>query len=167
MTFYLVHNRKELPADLSGIDAVVFGHSYRYLQEERDGILWLNPGSCGPRRFHQEITMMTAEIADGKLRVKKLAIPTRPHDEARASFLRGVESENGKKGIRMKAEQFSMGGVPAVLYGDPADQGYLFLHGQMGRKGRRRRILPGRRAPGGTRCCPSTCPATGSSGAGS
>ncbi|MFR6146623.1 MAG: alpha/beta hydrolase, partial [Neglectibacter timonensis] len=33
----------------------------------------------------------------------------------------------------MKAEQFSMGGVPAVLYGDPADQGYLFLHGQMGR----------------------------------
>ena len=60
---------------LSGIDAVVFGHSHRYLQEERDGILWLNPGSCGPRRFHQEITMMTAEIADGKLRVKKLAIP--------------------------------------------------------------------------------------------
>nr|WP_306286963.1 metallophosphoesterase family protein [Neglectibacter timonensis] len=75
VTFYLVHNRKELPADLSGIDAVVFGHSHRYLQEERDGILWLNPGSCGPRRFHQEITMMTAEIADGKLRVKKLAIP--------------------------------------------------------------------------------------------
>ena len=75
VTFYLVHNRKELPADLSGIDAVVFGHSHRYLQEERDGILWLNPGSCGPRRFHQEITMMTAEIADGKLRVKNLAIP--------------------------------------------------------------------------------------------
>ena len=75
VTFAMVHNKKELPADLTGVDAVVFGHSHKYVQEEKDGILWLNPGSCGPRRFHQEITMMTAEIADGKLRVKKLAIP--------------------------------------------------------------------------------------------
>lgn len=55
--FCMVHNKKEVPADLSGVDAVVFGHSHKYVQEERDGRLWLNPGSCGPRRFHQEITM--------------------------------------------------------------------------------------------------------------
>lgn len=75
VTLYMVHNKKEVPADLTGVDAVVFGHSHKYIQEERDGRLWLNPGSCGPRRFHQEITMMMAEITDGRLRVEKITIP--------------------------------------------------------------------------------------------
>ena len=75
VTFYMVHNKKELPADLSGVSVVVFGHSHKYVQEEKDGLLWLNPGSCGPRRFHQEITMMTAEVADGNIRVEKILIP--------------------------------------------------------------------------------------------
>ena len=66
---------EEVPADLAGVDAVVFGHSHKYVQEEKDGVLWLNPGSCGPRRFHQEITMMTAEAEDGKIRVEKVIIP--------------------------------------------------------------------------------------------
>ncbi len=70
-----VHNNKEVPADLTGVDVVVFGHSHKCVQEERDGILWLNPGSCGPRRFHQEITMMMAEVADGAVRVEKISIP--------------------------------------------------------------------------------------------
>ena len=75
VTFYMVHNKKELPADLTGVDAVVFGHSHKYVQEERDGRLWPNPGSCGPRRFHQEITMMMADITDGQLRAEKITIP--------------------------------------------------------------------------------------------
>lgn len=75
VTFYMVHNKKELPADLTGVDAVVFGHSHKYVQEEQDGRLWLNPGSCGPRRFHQEITMMMADITDGQLQVEKITIP--------------------------------------------------------------------------------------------
>ena len=75
VTFYMVHNKKEVPADLTGIDAVVFGHSHKYLLEERDGVLWLNPGSCGPRRFHQEITMMMAEVENGTLQVEKIVIP--------------------------------------------------------------------------------------------
>ena len=75
VTFYMVHNRKEVPADLSGLDVVVFGHSHKYVQAERDGRLWLNPGSCGPRRFHQEITMMLAEVADGNIQVEKVTIP--------------------------------------------------------------------------------------------
>ncbi len=75
VSFYMVHNKKEVPADLPSIDAVVFGHSHKYLQEERGGLLWLNPGSCGPRRFHQEITMMMAEADSGTLRVEKITIP--------------------------------------------------------------------------------------------
>ena len=75
VNIYMVHNKKEAPAELPGVDVVVFGHSHRYVQEERDGILWLNPGSCGPRRFHQEITMMMAEVADGGIQVEKISIP--------------------------------------------------------------------------------------------
>lgn len=75
VTFAMVHNRKELPADLTGVDVVVFGHSHKYVQEEKDGVLWLNPGSCGPQRFHQEITMMTAEVEDGSIRVGKIVLP--------------------------------------------------------------------------------------------
>ena len=75
VTFCMVHNRKELPSDLNRVDVVVFGHSHKYVQEEKDGVLWLNPGSCGPRRFHQEITMVMAEIVDGTLRVEKITIP--------------------------------------------------------------------------------------------
>lgn len=74
MTFVMVHNKKEVP-DLTGADVVVFGHSHKYLQEEKDGVLWLNPGSCGPRRFHQEITMMMAELSGGSIRVEKITIP--------------------------------------------------------------------------------------------
>ena len=34
----------------------------------------------------------------------------------------------------MKPERVQIGGIPALLYGAPAERGYLFLHGQMGQK---------------------------------
>lgn len=73
--FFMVHNKKEVPAELSGVDVVVFGHSHKYFQAEKDGILWLNPGSCGPRRFHQEITLMMATVEEGRISVEKITIP--------------------------------------------------------------------------------------------
>ena len=75
VTFFMVHNKKEVPKDLPGVNVVVFGHSHKYVQQEQDGVLWLNSGSCGPRRFHQEITMMLAEVADGRITVDKITIP--------------------------------------------------------------------------------------------
>jgi hypothetical protein len=75
VNFYMVHNKKDVPADLSGVDVVVYGHSHKYAQEEKEGVLWLNPGSCGPRRFHQEITLAIVEIEDGKRNVEKIVIP--------------------------------------------------------------------------------------------
>lgn len=72
--FFMVHNKKDVPKDLPGVDVVVFGHSHRYAMEDRDGVLWLNPGSCGRRRFDQEITfaMMTAE--EGRYQVEKVVL---------------------------------------------------------------------------------------------
>ena len=75
VTFYLVHNKKEVPTHLTGVDVVVYGHSHKYAQAEKDGVLWLNPGSCGPRRFHQEITLAMAEVSRGKLQVEKVLLP--------------------------------------------------------------------------------------------
>ena len=75
VTFYLVHNRLDVPMDLTGVNVVVYGHSHRYVQQEEGGVLWLNPGSCGPRRFRQEITMAEAVVTDGRVLVGKITLP--------------------------------------------------------------------------------------------
>ena len=72
--FFLVHNKKEVPEDLTGIDAVIFGHSHKYFEQTIDGRIWLNPGSCGKRRFDQEITLAILTV-DGKASsVQKITI---------------------------------------------------------------------------------------------
>ena len=74
LNFYIVHNIESAPADLAGIDVVIYGHTHRYAMEERSGVLWLNPGSCGPRRFYQDVTMAMMEIEDGKITVEKIVL---------------------------------------------------------------------------------------------
>ena len=72
--FFLVHSKKEVPKDLTGIDAVIFGHSHRYFEENIDGRLWLNPGSCGKRRFDQEITLAILTVDGSTLSAQKILI---------------------------------------------------------------------------------------------
>ena len=74
-TFYLVHKKAEIPRELPGVDVVIYGHSHKYAREERDGILYLNPGSCGPRRFHQEITLAMLELQGDRIHAEKILIP--------------------------------------------------------------------------------------------
>lgn len=59
---FMTHRKKDLPAALDGYDLVVVGHTHRYEAQHLGGVLLLNPGSCGPRRFNQAITMALAEI---------------------------------------------------------------------------------------------------------
>lgn len=73
--FFLVHNKKAVPPDLSGVNVVIYGHSHKYACEERDGVLWLNPGSCGWRRFDQEITFAVMALDNGHVQVEKVVIP--------------------------------------------------------------------------------------------
>ena len=75
VTFFLVHNRKEVPAELSGVDVVVFGHSHRYVQEERDGVLWINAkgslymdAAAAPTLFTGSGASYTTIQADGYAR---------------------------------------------------------------------------------------------------
>ena len=74
-SFYMVHKKAEIPKELPGVDVVIYGHSHKYAVDEKDGILYLNPGSCGPRRFHQEITMAKLSIEGSEIQVEKILIP--------------------------------------------------------------------------------------------
>ena len=78
--FFLVHNKKDVPPDLPDVDVVIYGHSHKYMCEERDGMLWLNPGSCGRRRFDQEITFAVMTVDHGHTQVEKVIIP---HEKGR------------------------------------------------------------------------------------
>lgn len=67
-TFYMLHDLKELDLDpvAVGIRAVVSGHSHKPVMEHRRGVLYLNPGSAGPRRFSLPITLAVVTLeADG------------------------------------------------------------------------------------------------------
>ena len=75
VSFFMVHNKKNMVRNLDGVDVVVFGHSHKYFEKEVDGRLWLNPGSCGRRRFNQEITMAVMTVEDGSFEVEKIIIP--------------------------------------------------------------------------------------------
>lgn len=68
--FYMIHNKKEISADAEGTDFIIYGHSHKYSLEKKNGQIWLNPGSCGRRRFTLPITMALAEIEeDGRCRI--------------------------------------------------------------------------------------------------
>ena len=73
--FFMVHNKKFVPKDLTGIDVVIFGHSHKYSEQEIDGRLWLNPGSCGKRRFDQEITLAILTVEGKTISVEKRTVP--------------------------------------------------------------------------------------------
>lgn len=66
---YLLHNAKEMEVDAvsGGFHVVISGHSHRPMRIERDGVLYLNPGSAGPRRFR-------LPIAVARLRLEGAAI---------------------------------------------------------------------------------------------
>lgn len=63
---YLIHDISKLKIDLhkENIDIVVYGHSHKNNIYEKDGILYINPGSVGPRRFKLPITMAKLIIED-------------------------------------------------------------------------------------------------------
>jgi uncharacterized protein len=66
---YVLHDLAELDLDpaAAGFKAVIFGHSHRPLVEERRGVLYLNPGSAGPRRFHLPVTLAKLTIDGARI----------------------------------------------------------------------------------------------------
>jgi putative phosphoesterase len=68
-SIYILHDLKTLQVDpCAGFDVIVSGHSHVPTIETLCGILYLNPGSAGPRRFKLPITLATLEVAPGGMR---------------------------------------------------------------------------------------------------
>lgn len=73
--FFIIHNKRQIPKDLTDVDVVIFGHSHRYTEQLIDGTFWLNPGSCGRRRFNQEITFALMTVDGKTYQTEKILIP--------------------------------------------------------------------------------------------
>ncbi|PWF45527.1 metallophosphoesterase family protein [Massilia glaciei] len=75
---YVIHDIARLDIDpvAAGVHAVVAGHSHKPRVEERDGVLFVNPGSAGPRRFTLPIAVAQIIVDGGSLsaRIVELAV---------------------------------------------------------------------------------------------
>lgn len=70
--FYLVHSVTDLdihPA-VAGVAVVVSGHSHKPSIHSRDGVMFLNPGSAGPRRFNLPVTIALVTVSEEKLEAR-------------------------------------------------------------------------------------------------
>jgi len=80
VVFYMIHILDDLDLDpgAAGIDVVVYGHSHQPMVEDREGVLFLNPGSAGPRRFDLPVTIARVSIGDGTLEAGILSLAVEP-----------------------------------------------------------------------------------------
>lgn len=72
--FFMTHNKKDVAWELGNAQIVIFGHSHHYFEDQIDGRLWLNPGSCGRSRFGGEVTMAIMTVEDGRYQVEKIIL---------------------------------------------------------------------------------------------
>ena len=118
---YMTHKKKDLPRDLSPYDLVIFGHSHQYSETWVDHpggrrTLLLNPGSCGPRRFHQPITLAMLTIQDDGWQAERVEIPhaskeaapkVDPHNIKQQIEIVMKETQKGN-GVAFIAEKYGM-----------------------------------------------------------
>ena len=73
---YVIHDASaiDLNPKAAGFAAVISGHSHQPKQETRNGVLYFNPGSAGPRRFKLPISVGRMEIVDGKVSAAILGV---------------------------------------------------------------------------------------------
>jgi putative phosphoesterase len=76
MAIYVLHDLYQLDLDpaAAGFEVVVSGHSHRPRIRYRDGVLYINPGSAGPKRFTLPISVGMLEIEDGTITPKIIEI---------------------------------------------------------------------------------------------
>ncbi|KMQ80141.1 putative phosphoesterase [Candidatus Burkholderia pumila] len=66
-TIHVVHDIADMPGNLDGVDVVITGHSHKPVIERRGGVLFVNPGSAGPRRFRLPISLALMDIEKGRV----------------------------------------------------------------------------------------------------
>jgi len=79
VSIYVLHNLAEMDLDASKFHVVVSGHSHKPVVKEVDGVLYVNPGSAGPRRFTLPICVARLQVGQGAPRVEVVPLlPTPP-----------------------------------------------------------------------------------------
>ncbi|MBS1851279.1 MAG: metallophosphoesterase family protein [Acidobacteria bacterium] len=75
-SLYLLHNlaHLDLKPEAAGFAAVIYGHSHVPKLEEKNGVLYFNPGSAGPRRFQLPVSVGRLKIANGRVNAQILRI---------------------------------------------------------------------------------------------
>jgi len=82
---YVLHDLAELDLDpvAAGFQVVVSGHSHKPLVERRDGVLYVNPGSAGPRRFKLPIAVAELMILDRSVDARIVQLESSPDSNVR------------------------------------------------------------------------------------
>lgn len=70
--FYMVHSVHDLDIEprAAGVDVVVSGHSHKPLIERKNGVMYLNPGSAGPRRFSLPVSVALVTLGEGGIEAR-------------------------------------------------------------------------------------------------
>ncbi len=76
VSIYLLHDlaQLDLKPEAAGFRVVIYGHSHQPKIEERNGVLYFNPGSAGPRRFHLLVSLGRLVIKQGKVRAEPVEL---------------------------------------------------------------------------------------------
>jgi uncharacterized protein len=76
-TFYMLHDRQALDLDpaAAGFSAVISGHSHKPHIQWRHGVLYMNPGSAGPRRFSLPVSIGLLTIGADGLQPQLVTLP--------------------------------------------------------------------------------------------
>jgi hypothetical protein len=77
---YLVHSLADLDVDpvVAGIGAVIYGHSHKPALENKNGVLYLNPGSAGPRRFSLPLGVAILHLTPGNMQAELIPLNVNP-----------------------------------------------------------------------------------------
>ena len=77
ISIYVLHDlaQLDLKPQAAGFAVVISGHSHIPKQETRDGVLYFNPGSAGPRRFKLPVSIGKLFLEDGGVRAEILQLP--------------------------------------------------------------------------------------------
>jgi putative phosphoesterase len=78
LSIYMLHDLAELDLDpvAAGFAVVISGHTHQARLERKRGVLYLNPGSCGPRRFRLPITIARLRVEGGRAEAEIVTLET-------------------------------------------------------------------------------------------
>jgi len=80
LSIYLIHDlgQLDLKPEAAGIRVVIYGHSHHPKIEEKNGVLFFNPGSAGPRRFRLPVSIGVLEINAGNIQEHLITLRVQP-----------------------------------------------------------------------------------------